>query len=276
MAEAEFFARIWGARGSLPVAPAEPSIYGANTPCVEVRCGRRLFVLDAGTGIFGLGRSLIGEEARAVDVLLTHCHYDHIEGLPFFRPLHDTRWRVRLWAGHTAGRLSTESMVEGYMRQPYFPVGPWCFTSAVSYHDFMPGDALEVGDGITIRTAPLNHPGGAVGYRFEYRGRSICYVTDTEHVPGKPDQNILGLIRGASAVIYDAAYTDADFPEYVGYGHSTWEEGVRLCEAAGAERLVAFHHRPDGADDLLANAEAALVKKRPGSLFAREGLVLAA
>lgn len=275
MAEAEFFARIWGARGSLPVAPVEPSAYGANTPCVEVRCGGRLIILDAGTGIFALGQSLLAEAVREADILFTHCHYDHIEGLPFFRPLHTRDWTLRLWSGHMAGRMTTREMVEGYMRQPYFPVGPECFCSSASYNDFTPGEMLNDGDGIHIHTAPLNHPGGAVGYRIEYAGRAICYVTDTEHVPGQPDENVLALIRGADAVIYDAAYTDETFPDFRGYGHSTWQEGVRLCEEAGAERLVAFHHRPDSGDATLAETEDALRAARPGSMLAREGLVLA-
>jgi len=274
MADAELSARIWGARGSLPVAPVEPSAYGANTPCVEVRCGGRLFVLDAGTGVFALGQRLLVEDVREADMLFTHCHYDHIEGLPFFRPLHSRDWRLRLWAGHMPGRMSTRQMVEGYMSEPYFPIGPDYFASAVSYHDFAAGDAIDAGDGILISTAPLNHPGGAVGYRFDFNGKSFCYITDTEHVPGRPDENVLGLIRDADVVVYDAAYTDENFADYVGFGHSTWQEGVRLCEAAGARRLVAFHHRPEGGDEALRRADAALGEALPGSLLAREGMLL--
>lgn len=274
MAEADFSARIWGARGSVPAAPSEPSAYGANTACVEIRCGSRAIVLDAGTGIVALGASLLRRRRRDVDVLFTHCHYDHIEGLPFFRPLHRPDWTVRIWAGHMAGRTSAHGMLQGYMRQPYFPVGPDCFAADVAYRDFSPGDVLDLGDGISLRTAPLNHPGGAVGYRVDYRGRSLCYVTDTEHVPDVPDANVLGLIRDADAVIYDAAYTDEDFARYAGYGHSTWQEGVRLCEAAGAKRLVAFHHRPDATDAALARVERRLDSKLPGSVLAREGLVI--
>ena len=274
MAEADFSARIWGARGSVPAAPSEPSAYGANTPCVEVRCGSRTLVLDAGTGIVALGASLLRRKSREVDIFFTHCHYDHIEGLPFFRPLHRPDWVVRIWAGHMVGRMSAREMVREYMRQPYFPVGPDCFTARVGFQDFSSGDVLELEGSITLRTAPLNHPGGAVGYRVDYRGRSICYVTDTEHVPGKPDANVLGLIRDADAVIYDAAYTDEDFARYAGYGHSTWQEGVRLCEAAGAKRLIAFHHRPDATDAALARVERLLVRRLPGSALAREGLVI--
>ncbi|MGE0212829.1 MAG: MBL fold metallo-hydrolase [Parvibaculaceae bacterium] len=274
MAEADFHARIWGARGSVPAAPAEPSSYGANTACVEVRCGSRTVVLDAGTGIVALGLSLLRRRRRDLDLFFTHCHYDHIEGLPFFRPLHRPDWTVKLWAGHMAGRMSAREMVQGYMRQPYFPIGPDCFAANVDYRDFSPGDALELDGGIAVRTARLNHPGDAVGYRVDYRGHSICYVTDTEHVPGELDANVLDLIRDADAVIYDAAYTDEDFARYAGYGHSTWQEGVRLCETAGAKRLIAFHHRPDASDAALAREERRLGRRLPGSVLAREGLTI--
>jgi phosphoribosyl 1,2-cyclic phosphodiesterase len=127
-----------------------------------------------------------------------------------------------------------------------------------------------------VRTAVLNHPNGATGYRIEHGGKSVCYVTDTEHVRGTPDRNILALIAGADIVIYDCMYTDEEYAKsYVGWGHSTWQEGMRLCKAAGARRLVVFHHDPDRDDDQLdaigREAEAAM----PGAVVAREGLTLA-
>jgi phosphoribosyl 1,2-cyclic phosphodiesterase len=170
--------------------------------------------------------------------------------------------------------MSTEEIVSGYMRKPYFPVGPNCFRAALSFRDFRPGDGLEPGNGVRIRTGPLNHPGGAVGYRIQYGRHAICYITDTEHVPGKPDRKVLSLIEGADVVIYDASYTDEDFKQ--GFGHSTWQEGARLCDAAGADQLVAFHHMPENDDRALEAVEAAMRKIRPRSTFAREGMIIAA
>ncbi len=165
-------------------------------------------------------------------------------------------------------------MLEQLMQPPFFPVPLDIMHACIAFNDFAPGDLIEPGEGIVIRTAALNHPGGAVGYRVEYGGRAACYVTDTEHVPGAPDKAVLDLIAGADLVIYDATYTDEEFERFRGWGHSTWQEGVRLCAAAGAARLVAFHHDPDHDDAALDGIDAELRAARPGSLVAREGMAI--
>jgi phosphoribosyl 1,2-cyclic phosphodiesterase len=160
------------------------------------------------------------------------------------------------------------------MMAPLFPIPPTAFKANVSFSDFAAGDVLSPGDGITVRTARLNHPNRATGYRIEYGGRSICYVTDTEHEDGKPDRNVLGLIRDADIAIYDSTYSDEEYPRYKGYGHSTWQEGVRLADAAGVKTLVIFHHEPSHDDDCMDGIAAAAEKARPGTVVAREGMVL--
>ena len=274
MADGDFFIRIWGARGSLPACSGTASSFGCASPCLEVRCGSRIFVLDAGSGCFPLGQELVAGNTRELDLLFTHCHYDHIEGLPFFRPLHTRDWTARIWSGHLAGRMSTEEMVTRYMREPFFPVGPGCFNAELKFNDFAAGEVIDAGDGVIIRTVSLNHPGGCVGYRLDYRGRSFCLITDTEHVPGEPDQAILALIAGADVVVYDSAYSDEEFKSYRGFGHSTWQEGMRLCDTAGVGQFFAFHHQPEKDDATLAAVEAALRKLRPNSGLARESMVI--
>ncbi len=133
---------------------------------------------------------------------------------------------------------------------------------------------MKPSDGVTIRTAPLNHPQNATGYRVDYNGKSICYITDTEQREDGPDRNILGLIDGADIVIYDSMFSDAEYPDYKGWGHSTWEEGLRLADAANVSTSVIFHHMPERTDDQMDNIALAADKTRPGTVVAREGMTL--
>jgi len=144
----------------------------------------------------------------------------------------------------------------------------------MEFRDFEYGDALAPRKGITIRTAQLNHPNGATGYRVEHGGKSICYVTDTEHRPGELDREILRLIEGADIFIYDATYSDDEYPNYAGWGHSTWQEGVRLADEAGVGTYVVFHHDPSHDDTFMDEVAKAAKAARPGTVVAREGMVL--
>ena len=156
------------------------------------------------------------------------------------------------------------------MSGPLFPVPIDIMHACIAFHDFSAGERLTPVDDVVIETASLNHPQGATGYRVNYQGQSICYVTDTEHVPGSPDQNILRLIKDADLVIYDSTYTDEEFPDYVGWGHSTWQEGVRLCQAAGVKRFAIFHHDPERDDAALERIGAEAAAMFAGAFVARE------
>jgi len=275
MTEASFLVRIWGARGSLPGPAAANCRFGSETPCVEMRCGGRVLVFDAGSGIEGLSARLREEEVQDLDLFFSHCHFDHIIGFPFLRTLYEADATVRIHAGHFEDATTCLEMVERFMRPPYFPITPSYFCARIDYRDFRPPATLTPHDGIAIETVRLNHPNGCVGYRVNYAGRAVCYMTDTEHTPGRPDENLLAAIRGADVMIYDCTYTDAEFGHYVGYGHSTWEEGVRLCEAAGVKRLVLFHHRLGRDDHDLARIEAEAQARFPGAVVGRTGLEVA-
>lgn len=270
----QFSVRFWGVRGSIACAGDRHRKYGGNTSCLEVRCGEHLLVFDAGTGLRALGDHLVAERTLRGDLFLTHTHLDHIVGLPFFAPLFDPDSRFRLWAGHLQPRLTLLEALCKFMAAPLFPVPPQIFTGNVSFHDFIAGETLEPQVGVRVRTAPLNHPNGATGYRIDYNGRAICYVTDTEHAEGAPDQKILDLIHGADIVIYDSSYTDAEYPKYKGWGHSTWQEGVRLCDRADVELLVLFHHDPSHDDKTMDQIAKEAATARPGTVVAREGMVL--
>jgi len=270
-----FSVRFWGVRGSIACSGPRTARYGGNTSSLEIRCGERMLLFDAGTGLRYLGNSLANSQTIDADLFFTHTHFDHVVGLPFFKPFFKPQNRFRLWAGHLAEGMTLRRVLGDFMMSPLFPVPPQVFRARMEYREFKAGDTLRPADGIAVRTAPLNHPDGATGYRVDYAGRSICYLTDTEHVPGALDRNILGLIAGADLVIYDSMYTDAEYDTYVGWGHSTWQEGVRVCRAAGAKRLVVFHHDPEHDDDMLDGIAREVARELPGSIVARDGLVVA-
>jgi phosphoribosyl 1,2-cyclic phosphodiesterase len=270
-----FTVRFWGVRGSIACSGPRTARYGGNTSSIEVRCGERMLMFDAGTGLRYLGNSLADNKTPLdADLFLTHTHFDHVCGLPFFRPFFQPQNRFRLWAGHLAEGMTLRRVLGEFMMSPLFPVPPQVFRARMEYREFKAGETLRPAPDIAVRTATLNHPDGATGYRVEFAGRSLCYLTDTEHVPGAPDRNILALIDGADLVIYDSMYTDSEYDTYVGWGHSTWQEGMRLCRAARAKRLAVFHHDPEHDDDMLDGIAREVQKQLPGSVVARDGLVL--
>lgn len=274
----DFFVRFWGTRGSIACPGHDYERYGGNTSCIEVRCGGHVLIFDGGTGLRPLGKHLkaeTGGKGRDLDIFLTHTHHDHISGIPFFGPAFLKDSRISFWAGHLKPESCLHAILCKFMAAPLFPVPPAIFAAKVEYHDFEAGAVLHPRPGVELRTAALNHPNRATGYRVEYDGRSICYVTDTEHRPGERDATIVELIRNADLVIYDCSYTDEEYPRYEGWGHSTWQEGVRLCEAANAKRLAIFHHDPSHDDRFMAEVAAAAEAMRPGTIVACEGLVLA-
>ncbi|MGH6931815.1 MAG: MBL fold metallo-hydrolase [Dongiaceae bacterium] len=270
----DFSVRFWGVRGSIACPGSAYTRYGGNTSCLEIHCGGHVLVFDGGTGLRSLGEHLRNKSSIDLDLLFTHSHLDHISGFPFFSPLFMPSNRLNMWAGHLLPERSLRDVLCAMMAEPLFPVPMDIFTAGTSYRDFRAGETLEPKPGVTIRTAPLNHPNNATGYRVEFGGKSICYVTDTEHVPGQLDQNILGLIQGADIFIYDSTYTDDEFPRFVSWGHSTWQQGVRLANAAGVKTFVIFHHDPSHDDDTMDRIAADAERARPGTIVAREGLIL--
>lgn len=265
--------KFWGVRGSIACPSPDHMVYGGNTSCVEIAVGGHVFILDAGTGIRALGRDLIKRGITSANLLLTHTHWDHINGFPFFAPAFTPDFQLRILAGHLSGKPGgIRAVLANQMENPTFPVPLSAMRGMLSFDDFIAGDTLTFTPGVVVRTAPLRHPNGATAYRIDFAGASVAYVTDTEHVPGSPDQNILGLIAGADLVIYDSTYTDDEFPAKVGWGHSTWQEGLRLTQAAGAKRLAIFHHDPDHDDAFMAEVETMAAAMWPGAMVARDGM----
>jgi phosphoribosyl 1,2-cyclic phosphodiesterase len=271
----EFWVRFWGVRGTVPCPGPGTVRYGGNTACVEVMCGKERLIFDAGTGLRALGSSLAGQTGLSAHVFLTHTHIDHINGFPFFRPAYDPSNCFEIWAGNLTPRPGgLQKVLSTLMSGPLFPVPIDIMHACMGFHDFQAGESLEPLPKIVLETAALNHPQGATGYRINFAGKSICYVTDTEHQPDKLDSNILGLIKDSDLVIYDSTYTDDEYERFRTWGHSTWREGLKLCEAANAKRFVAFHHDPEHDDDVMDEIAKELEQARPGSVVAKEGMVL--
>ena len=273
-----FTVRFWGVRGSIACPGKEYDRYGGNTSCLEVRCGDTLLIFDGGTGLRKLGLELMKDKPPSVgldgSIFLTHTHVDHIAGIPFFAPFFCSKSNWKIWAGNLLPEKRLEDVLCQFMAEPIFPVPPTIFNAGMAFCDFEVGQELGPFGGVTIKTAPLNHPNGATGYRIECCGGAICYVTDTEHQIGALDENILGLIEGADLLIYDCSYTDEEFPKYVGWGHSTWQEGVRLARAAGVRRLAIFHHDPSHDDDAMDRIAEEAAREFQGAFVAREGDLL--
>jgi phosphoribosyl 1,2-cyclic phosphodiesterase len=268
--------QFWGVRGSLPTPGPATVRYGGNTICVELRCGPHLLILDAGSGLRELGRALAASGVPVdADILLSHTHLDHICGLPFFAAMFDPWARLRFWGGHLAPPDGIAKALLRSWQAPLMPNMDEEFRARTEFHDFAAGDDLQLQPSLGVRTTSLRHPGNAIGYRVDWNGASVCYITDTEHPADGPDSNLLQLVAGADVMIYDASYTDAEYPSRVGLGHSTWQAGTNLADAAAVRQLILFHHDPSHDDATMDGIAKAVADRRPGSLVAREGMRLA-
>lgn len=268
-----FTIRFWGVRGSIPTPGPKTARYGGNTSCIEVRAGGHVFVIDGGTGVRDLGARLVKEKCRSVDLFFTHTHLDHISGIPFFQPAYLPAIQVRFWAGHLLPKTGIRDVLCDLMKAPLFPVPVGVFENC-EFRDFECGEPVEPKPGVLFRSFSLNHPNRACGYRIEHRGRAVCIITDNEHVPGQLDEALVEFVRGAEVMIYDAMYTDEEFPHFVSWGHSTWQECLRVAKAAGVPRPVLFHHDPNHGDSVLDTIASKAEAMLPGALVAREGMVI--
>ncbi|HVJ92296.1 MAG TPA: MBL fold metallo-hydrolase [Labilithrix sp.] len=265
--------QFWGVRGSIPSPGQDTATVGGNTSCVEVRCGRTRIVLDAGTGLRALGNRLIASEATreplAMTLLLSHYHWDHIQGLPFFAPLYMRDTSVTIVGGQN-GVMSVREALERQMSAPVFPVRLDEVGARIGTREVKQGEVFDVGEA-TVRVGRGNHPGGVVAYRVEHAGKSVVYVTDTEHY-ACVDPVLRTLCEGADVLIYDSQYTPEEYRTKVGWGHSTYVAGAELARAAGVGTYVLYHHDPTRSDVGVAEIEQKARDLFSSSLAAREGM----
>jgi len=268
--------RFWGVRGSIAAPGPETALVGGNTSCVEVECGERRIILDAGTGLRRLGDALIARGAPVeATLLVSHFHWDHIQGLPFFVPAYAPSTKLTI-AG-MAPRTTVRDALAHQMTAPHFPVDLDDLGARIDWREVRAGQVFDVGD-VVVRVAKLNHPGGVLAYRVEHDGQSIVYATDTEHYACL-DPVLLQLAEGADVLVYDAQYLPEEYAgtkgrSKVGWGHSTYVVGCEIAQKAGVEKLVLFHHDPTRSDRAVADIEAAARELLPGTRAAREGMVL--
>ena len=244
--------KFWGVRGSTPTPQAENMRYGGNTSCVEVRVGEQLYIFDCGTGFRVLGQQLqneFGEKKLPVSahVFVSHFHWDHIQGIPFFRPLYDRADSQFLF--HCSSRTrSLKQVMDEQMASPYFPVNLSQMQAQQKFYDIDSG-RLKLEDGVQIQTSWLNHPQGCMGFRMETKDGVLVYATDNEPGDAAFDKSVRKLAEGADVLIYDAQYLPEEYAaEKRGWGHSHWREAVNVVLESGAKELVLFHHDPDHTD----------------------------
>ncbi|MBU1398537.1 MAG: MBL fold metallo-hydrolase [Proteobacteria bacterium] len=267
---------FYGTRGSISVPEKNFSEFGGNTACLLLRFENgRIAILDAGTGLRKLGNDLLAQSIEQYDNIfigLSHTHWDHIQGFPFFKPAYDTRRHFTIaMYGRSRGAISLAGAFETQMQQDYLPVALEKMGASVMFWQPKVPRFTATSD-IQVFASEHNHPGRAYGYRITERASTLVYCTDVEYVDGKIDPNVITLARDADLLIHDAQYTPEELPQKKGWGHSSWEQAVEVAKLAGVKRLALFHHDPDHDDAFLLRLEQECRQRFPNSFFAREGM----
>jgi phosphoribosyl 1,2-cyclic phosphodiesterase len=268
--------RFWGVRGSLATPGPATLRTGGNTSCVEVRCGGELIIFDMGTGLKPLGNSLRKQGPVRANLFVSHYHWDHIVGLPFFGPAYDPRSELTIHGATRKGR-DVRQILAGQMIDPYFPVDLGIFNARLRFVPLQDGGHANLGE-VRVYAFELNHPGGALGYRVECGDKALVYATDFEHGTGADDR-LVEVSRGADLMIFDAQYTPSEYeappPQgRKGWGHSTYEMGATLARLAGVKQLALFHHEPERDDEGIEEIAGLARRIHPGAFAAREGLLV--
>lgn len=274
--------RIWGCRGSVPTPGAETVRYGGNTSCVEVAVGDdAVIVLDAGTGIRALGAELAARGVRRIHLLLTHLHLDHLEGLRFFAPLWDPDAEVDVW-GPPSPVCGLEERIARSFSPPLFPIDLRAVPARVAFRD-VPREPWSI-DGISFAAGLVVHPGPTVGFRVEAGGSAFSYLPDHEPaLAGAVGERPLdwtsgaAIAQGADVLLHDAQYSEGEYPQRIGWGHSSVADAIAFARHVGARRVLLFHHEPlhdDASLDELESRVRSLAGEDGYATLAREGMVV--
>ena len=244
---------FWGVRGSIPTPEPYAIGIGGNTSCVSVQVDDHLVIFDAGTGLRNLGQYIENKDCSQWkgSILLSHYHWDHIQGLPFFEPAYRRQNRFRIYGKPKHG-IRIEDILAEQMESPFFPVDMDSLEGLVTFEPVQEGMSFTITPKVTIRTIGLNHPNGAIGYRLEHPDGSICYISDHEHPVEGLDRAVVDFVHDATILIHDAQYMPLEKKgSKSGWGHSSWEDAVLIAKKAGVNRLFLYHHDPIRTDSEL-------------------------
>jgi phosphoribosyl 1,2-cyclic phosphodiesterase/CheY-like chemotaxis protein len=264
--------QFWGIRGTLPVPGKLTVEYGGNTNCVTLLISHKhFFIFDAGSGIKELSNHLMHENKfpMAAKIFISHPHYDHINGFPFFKPLYIKGNEFEI-LGASQGEISVEKLISDQMDSIYFPITMNEFAAKLTFKDLVE-NSYDM-DGIQVKTLLLNHPGNCLGYRIEHNNKSFCYITDNEiYLEDSPQYNqfevdrLIHFMSDADFVVIDSTYTDEEYPKKIGWGHSSIGRVVDIADKATVKTLCLYHHDPDQFDkdiDLKLEHARSLLKSR--------------
>lgn len=270
---------FWGVRGSRPVPGKDTLIFGGNTPCVSLEIDGKLLIFDSGTGICNLSNKLIQDKKPVkAHIFISHTHWDHIQGFPFFTPAFIKGNEFILY-GQNKTNLNFANLMKNQMVFPHFPVQLEQMAAKITFVEVDSGDEIHIAEDITVETIHGNHPGGCLYYRVNYKGKSCCYISDVEHY-SCVDNFLKSFIKKSDIVIYDTNFTDSEYEgtdgysTKIGWGHSTWQEGIKLVKAAGADKLILFHHASHRTDEEMLKIETEAKSQYSNSTAAREGDVI--
>ena len=263
--------KFWGVRGSIPTPGIQYTKYGGNTSCVELSIGDRVIIFDMGSGLKDLGASLVKRKIKKFDILVSHFHYDHTCGLPFFEPAYVKEFQFSIRSAKLKTRKETIDVLKEQISSPSFPITIDQFSASIEYKNFKIKKDFLLSDDIKVKTTNLNHPDGATGYRVESKNKSVSYITDHEHLLSKKNKELVDFLHGTDALIYDSTYDDNNFSNYIGWGHSTWQEAVRLAEKCNIKKLFIYHHNPENNDQIMDNIQKKCLQINENYLVAMEG-----
>ena len=259
---------FWGVRGSIPTPGKEFMVYGGNTSCIEIKVDDSIIIFDMGSGIKNLGDSLLKRKIYNFDIFVSHFHYDHTCGLPFFKPAYNPNAKFNI----RSGREDMIKVLDSQISSPSFPITLKEFKADIKYDNFSVGNEIILKNNIKISTTALNHPDGAVGYRVEYKDKVVSYITDHEHEVNVKNEELIKFVRNSDLLIYDSTYKDEEFENYIGWGHSTWQEGVRLKNYSETKQYAIFHHNPDNKDAVMNEIEHHANSIGNNIIVAKEGM----